>query len=430
MALSVASGSFNIGTGAAGTTATISPGFETKALILWWSGRTESTDAFGSATSLKGMGFAVSDSSFQCCATRDQDAAGTSVTSMGQRDDACILELGVDVAAGWADVQSISSTDVVFEVIDPFTTDLRVSYLALGGSDITAAEVGNFLAAGVAPTNQIVPTTNEGKAIFFLTTRLGTVIPTAGANASIMFGAATSSASEYVLSNNTDDGATTGDTAAYCLAGECIATISGTLTTCDTRAEFVSFNATPSFTINWIERSVAPRVMYLQLSGTNLNVALGDFQTLNTTGTITETGLAFQPSALMVMSANVAAHTADTPTAHDEWSVGVATASHRMVQQSSSRDGNTTMFVQTGIQYDEVYLNADPATDAIEGSADWQAFTSDGFTLDMDDADPAAAFAGYIALGNPPAAGRTTKNIRAFPLGQDLGMGVGMGGIQ
>ena len=304
---------------------------------------------------------------------------------------------------GWADVQSINSTQVVFEILDAFVTNLRVCYIAYGGSDITAAEVGSFTATGAAPVNQIVPTSSQGSLIFFGHVREAAA-DTASVNAGSGFGAATSSSSEYVWSGRAKDAATSGDTASYCRSGECIAALS-TSANSDVavdRAEFVSFNATPSFTINWLERATAAVVYYLQLSGT-FQVALGDILTLNSTGTITETGLAFEPTSLVLVSANRAASTQDVATVHDELSLGAATSSsNELVMQSSSRDGNTAMFTATYVEYDAIYNNVDVpgavSVDTIEGKADFTGFTADGFTLNMSDADPVASFAWYVAL--------------------------------
>ncbi len=405
MALEQAVGSFNIGTGAAGTTVTITPGFETKALILWWNGSTSSTDAAGSGTNMRGMGFATSSSSFRSWTQLDTDNVGTSDVQRAWRNDACIVEITTTAStfAGWADVQSISSTQVVFEILDAFVTDMRIFYLALGGSDITAAECGDFVAAGTAPVNQTVNTSTQGKLLFLGGCRevaANTWTSTSGASA--FFGVATDSSHEYVWSAKSRQGSSTGDATAYCYNGECIAfnTDTSSSTVMFDRAEFVSFNATPSFTINWIERTLASNICYLQLSGT-FQVALGDILTLNTTGTITETGLAFQPTALLLTSANRAQSTQDVSSADDKLSLGAATGSgNQLVMNSGARNANTTMFTQIGVEYDAIYDNIDTATDGIVGKADFTGFTSDGFTLNMSDADPVASFAWYVAFAS------------------------------
>ena len=403
MALDVAVGSFNIGTGAAGTTVTITPGFQVKALILWWSGRTESIDAAGGATHLQGLGFATSASAFKAVASRELDGAGTGNQDSAGRSDCCILQMNDGATVGRADVQSISSTQVVFEILAQFSIDLRISYLALGGSDITNAECGQFSHSGTAPVNQTVNTTGTGKLIFFAGTRVSPPAPEAlGTQSWIHLGVATSASAEYTLLAGSIGG-TSPDSASYCRAGECIS-MGGSTLGVQNRAEFVSFNTSPNgFTINWLERGGSFFSHYLMLDGT-FQVALGDLATLATTGTITESGLSFQPTALLLASGCKAESAADTvdfvnDAEGHQFSLGAATStSNRHVQYTGSRSNNTTSFVQSAIQYDEIYANMSATTDAVIGSADFTGFTSDGFTLDQDDADPSAAFVWYLAL--------------------------------
>lgn len=402
MALRIASGSFNIGTGAAGSTVTISPGFTAKCGILWWGGRTESADAAGSASVRRGFGFFVGTSSFRAGAHFDQDAVGTSVVGGGTRGDAVILECDGAANVGWADIQSISSTDVVFEVLDQFVTNLRVSYLIFGGDDIEGEIVESLIPASTG--NQTINTTRVPKLIMLMAPRCDDTTPFI-AGAATGFGMATAT-EQYVWSGGAIDADANSTTGSYCRAGECVAIWEAVAV--EARASLVSFNTgTPGFTLNWAEGGGAVdgddgELYTLVLSGP-FQAHLGDFVTLTSLGTITETGIPFTPEALMFVSHNKAQSTVDTQQAHDELSVGVAVSTaNRMVQQSSSRDGNTTMFCQAAIQFDEVYVNMSVTADTIEGSADIASITANGFTLDQDDADPVAAFVWYLALASEP----------------------------
>lgn len=394
MALDVAVGSFNITTGAAGGTVTITPGFETKALILWWNGRTEAVDTIGGATIQRGFGFATNTGYFSACTTRDEDGVGTTITNSFFDAVSCIME--VDAAGakvGYADVQSVNSTQVVFEIMDDFVTNLRVCYLALGGSDITGAEIGYAAPSGTG--NLIVPTTKEGKVVFFASS-------TYGDHSASCFGVATDSANEYVWAAKAGDASTSGLTAAYCRKGECLTSLDiGTNVAMD-RVEFVSFNTTPSFTLNYLECQYFAGFLWFQLSG-NFQVGLGDLVTLATTGTVTETGVAFEPKALLMLSANRAESASDVSTSHDELSIGAATSSsNRLCMQSSSLNGATDSRTATAVEYDHIYNNVATATDLIEGKADFTGFTKDGFTLNMSDADPVASFCWYVAFASAP----------------------------
>lgn len=420
MALNVKCGTFALGTGVAGTTVTLSLGFQAKALLLFWNGH-GSADAVSGATHVRGAGFATSATAFRSWCSRDADAAGTSDTDCMYRTDSAVFILSSTATAGTADIQSINSTEVVFEILTQFAVNVRVGYIALGGDDITGVEIGQFTPTGTAPVNQIVSTGFQGKAVFFGGVRAATA-NTITAHNHAFFGAATSSTKEYVWAGGAANAQASGSTGSYCRAGECIAEMSQVPTGVSNRAEFVSFNATPSFTINWLERTTANPVHYLLLGG-NFSVDLGDILTRTTTGTITETGLAFEPDLLLLASHCKAQNAADTASTDDELSLGAYDGTDMWGIQSSSRSGNTTMFVQISVSSDSVYQNVAVATDLLEGEINTPAFTSDGFTLNQNDADPVAAFAWYVAFagtagGTQSGAGAVVAGATATAVGR------------
>lgn len=403
MALQVKAGSFNIGTGAAGTTVEVTLGFEMKGMILWWSGRTESTDAAGSMTHLRGMGFAAGATAFRAVAGRDVDASDTANTDGGHRSDACIAEMGDGALVGWADVQSVSSTAVTFEVLDQFNTDLRVSYLALGGASLTT-EIGTF-STGSSTGAQTVSTTAVGTCLFLLTCDSNASAPAVTTSSSLSFGAAQSSTVQYVWAGLADNGVTTARTQGYCRQGNILAHLTfGGAGGILNYGDFTSFNSAPNgFTLNHVARNATKVVHYLLLSGSDAAaVELGDTLMSTSAGTVTVSGLGIAPTEVLLVSACRAESAVGTSTAGDEWSLGATDGlSNRVVQQASSRNGNTLAFTHAAVQYDELYLNVDVASDTIEGSADIASFTADGFTLDMEDGDPAASFAWFVATAGP-----------------------------
>jgi hypothetical protein len=68
-------------------------------------------------------------------------------------------------------------------------------------------------------------------------------------------------------------------------------------------------------------------------------------------------------------------------------------------------DAANDSIVSTGVSHDQVYQNLNANTGAIEGEMDVQSVGSDGFTLIMDDADPAQSFVWYAAWGDTVTAG-------------------------
>jgi hypothetical protein len=411
MAVSAKVGAFNIGTGAATTTVAVTGvGFQPKALIFWWSGLT-TTSTGDRATHLRGMGWATSSSNFGAVCSRDEDAIGTAAADSGCRTDACIVEQGDGAFVGWADLVSMDSDGFTLEIIDQFATDLYVTYLAIGGDSITNAECGVFTAVGTAPVNQTV--NNSGNftpsVTLFLSDGAIANAPVTRVDSNFMFGAAVDSSSECVLWAGANDAGATMAAGSYVRAGECIAMNTGNpANSPDVRGEFVSHNASPGgFTVNWLERLTNARVLWCSIAGGDW--AVGNLLTRTDTADITVSGLASQPAAMLFVSGNKAETTQDAAGgAHDEWSMGAATSTtERAVQHVASRNGNTDSFVFRTARTDAVYVNADPANASytLEGLMDLSAVTSDGFTCVMDDTDPSAMFAWYVAVGPAPAGG-------------------------
>jgi hypothetical protein len=411
MAVSAACGTFNIGTGAAGTTVTVTPSpaitlSGATVIKFFWTGLTALSNGTR-ATSRFGTGRAVSASSFFAHATYDEDAAAVSVAKNNHATDCCIGEIDATGAfVGKADLQSLDANGFTLEIIGAFTTDLLVGYLIITGLD--NAEIGTFTPAGVAPTNQTV--NNAGNFQPAVTEFFFGGAVSSSADSTYMHGVATDATHEYVHWSGANDAEATANTASYNRAGECLAwNITSPPVGPTNRAEFVSHNAGPGgFTINWLERASATLIRYCSYKGGTWT--LGDVLTqTDTTTAMTETGFGHAPVAVTLVSATKAETAQDaTPGAHDERSVGCATsASSRFVMQMDSRDGNGTMFTHHAARSDCVYANSAPANTAytLEGLMDVQSFDADGFTAIMDDADPAQAFAWYVAVGNVAAAG-------------------------
>jgi hypothetical protein len=414
MAVERAIGTFNIGTGAATTTVSVTGlSFQPKVALFWWSGLTAASNG-DRATHLRGMGWATSSTNFGAVCTRDEDALGTAAADGGARIDACVVEQGDGAMVGWADLASFNSDGFTLEIIDQFTTDLLVNYVVLGGASITAAECGIFTQSGAPPINQTVNNTGnfQPSITFFLSAGVTTGSTATKIDSMATLGAATSSSDEHVWAGGSNDAAITMATGSYCRAGEVTASHSGNPSASPlNRAEFVSHNASPGgFTLNWLERDTNTRVLWLSIAGGDW--AVGNLLTRTDTADIAVTGLASQPSAVLFVSGNKAETVQDAaPGAHDEWSMGAATsATDRVVQHVASRNGNTDSFVFRTARTDAVYVNADPANAAytLEGLMDLKSIESDGFTCVMDDADPSAMFVWYVSVGPAPSGGATT----------------------
>jgi hypothetical protein len=109
----------------------------------------------------------------------------------------------------------------------------------------------------------------------------------------------------------------------------------------------------------------------------------------------------------MFISHGQAESTSDTIQNEDRLSIGAfSSLTARGAQGILDENGVTDSEVTTAIEFDEVYVNVSTAS-AIDGLMDVKSIDADGFTMVMDDADPAAAFVWYAAFGPAAAAGGT-----------------------
>lgn len=417
MGLDVKRIDFNIGTGAAGTTVTVTPGFQTKFAILFWSGRTETSSTTGLATHLRGMGFFTSAADFRCVTGRDGTGIGTSVTACGHRVDACIAEIdSADAFVGWADVQSINSTQVVFEILDQFVTSLRVTGWFVGGSDV-AAESGVLTVPGSTGAQDVaLSTLTAADIVFFLASPNITDAPAVVVDSTLSFGvgagAFNSSAERDALLvyGGSNDASATGAAASYGMyrsavtgTGQCIAMGVNPTNIPATSAEYNGSGGLlgANFQLNWTARSNSFRVHYLAVQGGRW--ALADLLTqTDTTTAIALSGIGFAPLGGLVVSHNKSEDIpGGTPFAHDTISIGAFTsASEQSCQATASRNGNTNMSVATAYEPAAVYSNIEiaTATGARQGRMTVQSMDSDGVTFIMDDADPSRLWAGVVLV--------------------------------
>ena len=421
MALSAKTGAFNIGLGAATTTVPVTGvGFTPKVVIFWWSGRTESVDTAGRATLVQGVGWATSATDSRSYATRSADAAAISATDSGHRADACVLEQGDGAMVGWADLQSFDADGFTLEILDAFVTDLRVSYLAMGGADLTnAASVLWNSAAGVVPFTQAV--TGFGFQPDFVLNLAGNNFgnpPVTAANMQFSIGMASGSANRYATSHQARDGQADTNTGAYGIDSEFIAYPATANPTINARADFTSFDA-GGFTITWSTAGSGFRNQTLGLKFGG-NVAVGSLLTqTDTTTAITVSGLAFKPAAVLFLSHAKAESTTGTAQDHQQWSLGAATsATERTAQGTRDQDAAADSIVTTGLETDAVYMNLDGT--GVVALMDLTAMNSDGFSAIMDDAEAAQTIVGYAAFGAAAAGAASVVTPRSFGL---LGVG-------
>ena len=400
MALSRYLGSFNISTTAAPTTQTVAGvGFTPKVVIFWWGNRDESVDTVGRLGSNKGFGFMTDAGESMCGCAESEDVINAGRSWAATFNTRCIAYIFSNgTVAGVADFNAMNSDGFVLDIATTFTNDIRVFFLALGGTDLTNYDIGTFSEKGSAGTQDITSVGFQPGAVFIVgSSSSSNAVPTADSVLSLGF-AAGSTPVNAVLCGASNRAAATTQTMAYCQTGEILANYDTGVTVTDCRAS-ISAWLSNGFTLNYGESASSTRdYVYLALKGPSFIV--GDLLTQTDTITaIAETGFGFAPSAVLFMSAARGESTDDTPTDHDFWSVGGAiSTSSRGCSAALDEDNLADTEVSSAIEYDAVYANISTSS-AIQGLMDMQSFDTNGFTCIMDDADPAQNYVAYIAIG-------------------------------
>jgi hypothetical protein len=404
MALEFATGTLLVDTGVATTEYTVTGKTGTwKAVILYWSGRPETTDAAGETDIKPGLGVAVSSTSRWAITAQCDTGSAASVCDRGHTNAACVAVLdSAGAIVGLADFVAFTADGFTLVVDDAFPAALEVSYVLLGGADLTNVASG-FINHGASTGD--VDFSGVGFQPDFLL--LGSAViaadPPGVVNSSaarLSIGAATASA-QAVLSNFAADLNDPTIDSSYCRAGEVYGSQSTSNTNVSGRASFTSFLA-DGFRINFLEGPGSSRSHYLCLKGGTYTV--GDFLTATDTNAFTEAhGAATTPKGAMFFSANRAASTQDAATAHWEWSVGASDGTLNNCQYTRDKDAAGTSDSFTAVSHDECYLNgSNDAAQVIEGEGHVTSFDATNINLDMTDADPVQSFVWYAAFGDAP----------------------------
>lgn len=402
MAFDAYVGSFNLDTGltATQTQAITGVGFEPKLVIFWYTGSTATSDTTAGGDSKVVMAAATSASNRYCAGGSEVDAQATSAGGRFKYTDRVIHVIrgstAFEAVDGYFDFSSMDSDGFTLIVDDAVTVALRISYLALGGSDLTnvyLAEVevpsstGNwdYTSVGFQPD----------AAIFFSSGMWYGVSDTISPSLSV--GMAVSSSAQGVASCWSRGQQLTTETNAYNYSGEVLASGRGP----GERDTFVSFLSN-GFRLNHLEGVASTYSMgVICLKGGQYTV--GNLTTRTDANDIVESGFGFQPEAILFASANRSLSTQDVATADAKLSIGAATSTTNRAVQAFWSDNAAADVACAYANYDSaVYAHVD--SDSIVALMDIKSIDSGGFTCVMDDTEPTtASWVTYVAFG-PSAA--------------------------
>lgn len=413
-ALAVKTGVFSTGTAAAGNTITVAHGLGTtpKIVKLWATGRADATDAVSETAAWIGTGVGLSTSSRLAFGGHAQ-LGGTSASGIGHTPDGAFSTISTgNVEDGRLDVDSMDATNFVLIVDDQMPRDTRVSWIALGGDDLSNVEIASFVEpAATGSVDYAGLFSFQPEFLIFVGDGQDAATSDYGSSMAFMMGLVDSAMNQAVCAyvNITAQGS--GTTRGYGKSGECVAFCKNP--SLGSRANLTAFLAT-GFTLNWSAADNFGRRIWV-VGGRGPRCQVGSFSSSTSTGNLTaQTGLGTSPRGGLVMSAGRVASTAGTQTNDATFSLGYFdSASSRSAQGYHDLNGNTNMDVTTAIEFDAVAV-IPTVNGNVRALVDVASIDADGFTPAQDDADTVASFNAYMIFGDAPAAGGGGFNAKRF----------------
>ncbi len=400
----VAIGHFNTTTSVATTTVevNISPAFQPKCLIFFWTNRADTTNAVGSNDSGFGVGFAASTSDRRAVGVTSDDASAVNTRDSVRREPAeIVVIMGASSADGFMGLNSIDSDGFTAIVDNQFSASFTINYIALGGSDITNCATGDFQPGTGAGTFDVTTVGFKPDTVWLLDCCTG--ITESSSDSSVVgfsLGVAAGSPTPANFVTSTLTLGTTTNTKRYSLSGESWGAFDGA-GVIEGRGSITAWLSN-GFTFNKVEAVTAKRLYFLAIKGGKYAVGESLTQT-DTTTSITTTGYGFLPKVVVVGSHNTTESTTDTPQDHLSMSLGAATSTTVSRVVSSWDEDNlatseSAAAIEFGASIAPVLLNISSA-DVIQGRMKINSVDANGVTFKMDDADPAQSFFWYWAAG-------------------------------
>jgi len=390
-------GSFNLDSSitAGNDQAITGVGFQPKIVLFWWSGSTATGDSISGGTISFGFGSAISNSSRFCAAGVSEDGQASSDTYSWISVSECIrIYTDTGTLDGLADFASLDADGFTLTIDDQFSSDYRISFLALGGTDLTNVFIGNKQRDGDLGNCAVTGVGFQPDAVIVLSSFTAGIA--GGLNGiQLSLGMATGASNQGIVSLMSQDGQATTNTRGYGYNGEILARTATWGAVCDVRDTFVSMDA-DGFTLNQLEGITQFYYHFICLKGGQYSV--GDLTT-RTDGNDIDENVGFQPAAVLFLSANRTLSTQDVATDHARLSIGAASAiDERTVQAIHDEDNQDDTVTGYTNQDDAVYAHI-ASDDTIEALMDIKSFDSDGFTCVMDDTETSACWVTYLAIG-------------------------------
>lgn len=387
MALQTIVGSFT-GSGSTGNQAVTGLGFQPKAIIFFNNKATTDGDSAISTDGPFNFGMAVSTSSRYAQA----EDGGTVGDSNNNIATATIIEANnAQTITGQADFVSFDAGGFTVSWATGKTSTHVFQYLAFGGSDLT--NVGIKTLSTPAATGNVAYTGVGFKpdAIILVGSGIGTP-PTSAGQAQLGLGFGVSSTQRGYISFG--DGATA---ARKEMTTKVFGVVADQATTLE-EADLVSLDS-DGFTLNWTTRVTGDFVAVLCLKGGQYFVGSDTQKT--TTGTKATTGVGFQPTAILLGSANAVASSSIGANLRLSMGAGSATTA----RGSQWLDNTSTTYNSNMDRAHILQMKTGGVSVTTQATADLSSLDAGGFTLNWSVADATAREFIFLAMGSATAGG-------------------------
>lgn len=389
-------------------------GFTPKALRFYWVGlqsNSPTNGVSGAVNERRGVGFAVSAASRRCVGTfsEDDNNSASNCGSVAADNSVCITVSGAGTVDGRLDISSFDADGFTLIVDDVTPANITVFYEAWGGTDITAAVVGDIAEPAATGTQNYTVSgfTSDGhnQCVMFAGVQSVSALNTGQGQDSglcVGFATSTSTTNNVVVVGNADDNSGTSDTDGYCRQGECLAQIVIAGGNPNARAVLSAWG-TDLFTLNWTNRGTTNRRnIFLAIKGGSWQASsytiAGD--TINSTTTVSD--LPFLPlRGISLIGRMTAQSTAGSATTQDRISFGSGlSTTSRNSAGILDRNGRDPTSINTIVRYDSV-LSFPSNNGGTQATYDINAFNLNEFQIIVDTAGGTASeFQGYLAFGD------------------------------
>ena len=397
MALSAYVGTFAQPT-ATGTAGVTGVGFQPKALLFWGNNQTASGT---SSSTYEAMGMATGTVSEGYFSNYSPNAVGSVTSRRNYSTTNCYgVSSTVGTAVAQADFVSFDSDGFLLNWNRADANARVVNFLALGGDDLTNANVIGITSATIASTVSYTGVGFQPDFLCFLTTVQTSASTTTFSVPSVGFSNGTGNIT-LTKSVPVEGGGPVGGKLSN---NRSVITTSGT-------ANFIEGSITSlnsdGFSISWNPTGTTGR-LYSVLCLKGGQYVIGTAAQLTSNGTQDLTGFGFQPKAALLLGNN--SQTINTNVSTSRFSFGGFSGTS--IQASMwSGDGDTGVLSISNSNLETTHaismFTEGTLGPALNSQADFVSFDSDGVSLNWTTTDATARLFGYVAFGDTPAGTQT-----------------------